>query len=79
MLGTTWVQEIVYLINTNLDFDGARKHNMEDRFPYFEFVYPGLAAIEKQAGPRLIKSHMPLSLLPEDILGGRGKVRCLKL
>ena len=42
ILGTTWVQEIVYLINNQVDLVEARSRVMEDRFPYLEYPYPGL-------------------------------------
>lgn len=35
MPGTTWTQEMVYCIATNLDFDAA-KTGLQKRFPYFE-------------------------------------------
>ena len=30
------MQEIVYLIQTGLDFEGAKKQVLESRFPYLE-------------------------------------------
>lgn len=65
--GTTWLQEIVYLIHSDLDISDAQKRVIDDRFPYFEFTYPGTEAIADLPSPRLIKSHLPLNLLPSDI------------
>ncbi|EEC03565.1 sulfotransferase, putative, partial [Ixodes scapularis] len=65
--GTTWVQEIVYLISTNLDFRSAAARNLEQRFPFLEYCYPGVSSIEKLPNARLIKSHLPHSLLPESV------------
>lgn len=65
--GTTWVQEIVYLISTNLDFRSAAARNMEQRFPYLEYFYPGVNSIDKTPNSRLIKTHLPYSLLPESV------------
>lgn len=48
---------------------------IEDRFPYLEFLYPGLSSIENMTGQRFIKTHLPYSLLPEDILEKKPKVR----
>lgn len=65
--GTTWVQEIVYLISTNLDFRSAAARNLEQRFPFLEYFYPGVSTIEKAPDVRLIKTHLPYSLLPESV------------
>nr|AJD25308.1 sulfotransferase-like protein [Plectreurys tristis] len=65
--GTTWLQEIVYCIMNDLDFSSAAVKSIEDRFPYLEFVFPGLATINKMPSPRFIKTHLPYSLLPADV------------
>ncbi|KAI0233206.1 Sulfotransferase family cytosolic 1B member 1 [Lamellibrachia satsuma] len=65
--GSTWVQEVVYLLNNNMDEKKARKQNMEDRFPQLEYTYPGLAALEAAEGPRLLKTHLPFEMLPKSI------------
>lgn len=65
--GTTWVQEIVYLIGTNLNYERAISQLLETRFPYLEHVYPGWKSIDKLPSMRFIKSHLPYSLLPQDI------------
>ncbi|GFY73932.1 sulfotransferase 1E1 [Trichonephila inaurata madagascariensis] len=63
--GTTWLQEIIYSILNGVD--ETLSQSLEDRFPYLEFMYPGLKSIQKMEGQRLIKTHLPYSLLPEDI------------
>ncbi|XP_044584136.1 sulfotransferase 1E1-like [Cotesia glomerata] len=35
--GTTWTQELVWLLSNNLDFDRAKKEYLADRFPFLEF------------------------------------------
>lgn len=65
--GTTWLQEIVYIISNDLNFEKAASSSLENRFPYLEFIYPGLSAVSKMPSPRFIKSHLPLSLLPQEI------------
>ncbi|XP_043273832.1 sulfotransferase 4A1-like [Venturia canescens] len=35
--GTTWTQELVWLISNNLDFDTANKRYLSERFPFLEF------------------------------------------
>ncbi|XP_022256006.1 estrogen sulfotransferase-like isoform X2 [Limulus polyphemus] len=64
--GTTWVQELVYVIATDLDFNAAQAKNLEQRFPFIEFFYPGLKIIEKTSSPRFLKSHLPYTLLPPE-------------
>lgn len=34
--GTTWTQEMVWLIGNNLDFERARNDYLTNRFPFFE-------------------------------------------
>lgn len=68
------MQEIVYLIQTGLDFTSAQKQVLETRFPYLEYPYPGLATIKKSQGPRMIKTHLPLSFLPTSATENSTKV-----
>jgi len=56
------------------DNDGL---NMEQRFPYIEYEYPGLKEIAKFKSPRLMKSHLPYNCLPADVEDGCGKVKIL--
>lgn len=69
--GTTWLQEVVFrLCNQNEDSSEI----LEDRVPYLEFPYPGIDDISRREGQRLIKSHLPLHLLPKGVWEGQGKV-----
>lgn len=69
--GTTWLQEVVFrLCNQNEDSSEI----LEDRVPYLEFPYPGIGDISRREGQRLIKSHLPLHLLPKGVWEGQGKV-----
>lgn len=70
--GTTWLQEIIYCVLNGIS--ASETQSLEDRFPYLEFIYPGLASIEKMEGQRLIKTHLPLSILPDDIHKKKPKV-----
>jgi len=75
--GTTWLQQIVWLIvnGERAENDGL---NMEQRFPYIEYEYPGLKEIAKLRSPRLMKSHLPYNCLPVDVEDGCGKVTNFK-
>lgn len=65
--GTTWLQEIVYLIENDCDFIKAKSKILVDRSPFIEFPTPGINAINVMDSPRVIKTHLPLELLPNDL------------
>ncbi|XP_011494897.1 PREDICTED: sulfotransferase family cytosolic 1B member 1 [Ceratosolen solmsi marchali] len=100
--GTTWVQELVWLIANNMDFDTANTRLLSERFPFLEFsmfnheeltkefiefnkndpkkqefckelAKPGYEVLANYPSPRFIKSHFPLSLLP-NILKSKCKI-----
>nr|XP_026498975.1 sulfotransferase 1C4-like [Vanessa tameamea] len=95
--GTTWTQEMVWLIENDLDFETAKEKPLYERFPMLELTaqIPELAfqliknnfmnlknfqglnqatkvsswkTIEDAPSPRLIKTHLPLSMLPPNLL-----------
>jgi len=84
--GTTWTQEMVWLVTHDCDFEGA-KAPLGIRSPFLEFPYlrpesnpdvaeseafmevgGGVAVVDRLASPRVIKSHLPLHLLPPKLL-----------
>jgi hypothetical protein len=34
--GSTWAQEMVWLLNNDLDYAGASNETIDERFPYYE-------------------------------------------
>jgi len=77
--GTTWTQEMVWNILNNLDFERARKTDIDEKFFFLDMDIlnshshgdaPGfLDKAEAKVGQqRLIKSHLPLHLLPPELL-----------
>ena len=75
--GTTWMQELVWQVVNNCDFDKGKKTTLDERFPCLEMQkalgkhFQGVSVgdpIDEMSDPRLIKSHMPLSLLPNNLL-----------
>ncbi|EDS40939.1 estrogen sulfotransferase [Culex quinquefasciatus] len=80
--GTTWVQEMVWLICNDLDFEKARTTVIRDRSPFLEvstifdigeeessFVFTSEAP-----SPRFIKTHLPVALLPPNIWAVKPKI-----
>ncbi|XP_045478224.1 sulfotransferase 1B1-like [Harmonia axyridis] len=101
--GTTWTQEMVWLLANNLDYEKAAEVPLVARFPFLEFscfVHSELKAeflkenvdsvskrqmieeiaepicdyLDKFEGRRFIKTHLPLSLLPKNLLTAGCKV-----
>ncbi|XP_064624359.1 amine sulfotransferase-like [Lineus longissimus] len=72
--GTTWVQEIVYLLMNNADFTSASERTIEDRFPFLEYPCPGLEEVNNMKSPRLIKTHLPFSLLSRQVNDKKPKI-----
>ncbi|XP_057376853.1 sulfotransferase 1A3-like isoform X1 [Daphnia carinata] len=80
--GTTWTQELVWLIANNCDTETAKKTPLHVRSPYLEgdFLQSpermpqeirdcwSLESMAKRPSPRIIKSHLPFYLLPPKLL-----------
>lgn len=60
----------------NCDFEKAKSESIENRSPFFEYPSPGLKQIDKIPSPRIIKTHLPMNFLP-DQLNNQNKVNCL--
>uniref|UniRef100_A0A6P4EPU4 Estrogen sulfotransferase-like n=1 Tax=Drosophila rhopaloa TaxID=1041015 RepID=A0A6P4EPU4_DRORH len=79
--GTTWMQELLWLLLNNLDFDEALAKDQEIRSPFLEFdilvnedLERSLRPVEELKSPRLIKSHLSLALLPSQLWQRKNKV-----
>lgn len=84
--GTTWTQEMVWLLGHNCDTDAARGSALHLRFPFLDYAFLSdqegeafVNTVEIIEGlprdqPRYIKSHLPLELLPEDLLRVNPKI-----
>ncbi|XP_049875152.1 sulfotransferase 1A3-like isoform X2 [Pectinophora gossypiella] len=87
--GTTWTQELVWLIAIDMDFEKAKSIPLTTRYPFLEdFMFrpwdavkdpdekkrlesamrPAPEVLASTPSPRFIKSHLPMSLLPEGTL-----------
>ncbi|KAK5638114.1 hypothetical protein RI129_012409 [Pyrocoelia pectoralis] len=91
--GTTWTQEMIWLIVNNLDYEGARQILL-NRFPLLEapiYVDDEVVDISALHGddfitfinalpePRCIKSHLHWSLLPEQIQNRSKKPKIISI
>lgn len=72
--GTTWLQEIIYLLQNTDRLAEATCDSLEVVFPFLEFPYNGIDVIEERPSPRLIKTHLPYHLLPESFTAEKPKV-----
>uniref|UniRef100_A0A182Q5M3 Sulfotransferase domain-containing protein n=1 Tax=Anopheles farauti TaxID=69004 RepID=A0A182Q5M3_9DIPT len=70
--GTTWCQEMVWLICNNLNFNEARAESLRTRFPFLEVSLihdtqiSSFERVQKTKRPRFIKTHLPVSMLPKS-------------
>ena len=91
--GTTWTQELVWLLKNDCDFEKAKTSSLDKRFPFMEFpvlldfnkeLLPPflqgdiLKMVEDMPSPRFMKSHLHLCLLPDDLIEKSKVVMCLR-
>ena len=91
--GTVWTQELVWLIQNDCNFEEAKLIPIDKRFPFLdrpplldfmrEELPPSkqddiLKMAEDMPSPRLIKSHFPFCLLPDNLMEKSKVVICLR-
>ncbi|EAT42081.1 AAEL006327-PA [Aedes aegypti] len=68
--GTTWTQEMMWLICNDLDYAGARAVTLDERFPFLEIGSiignDSVKEVEEMKSPRFIKTHLPVALIPDQ-------------
>lgn len=79
--GTTWTQEMAWLLLNNFNYNEAKNNDMYIRSPFLEYsaIYrdSGVNSFDECAklqSPRLIKTHLPMPLLPRQLWSKKAKV-----
>ncbi|XP_075161025.1 sulfotransferase 1 family member D1-like [Haematobia irritans] len=78
--GTTWMQETVWLLMNNLDYEQAKTLPLTTRSPFLEisgwspFEPNALELSKLQASPRILKSHLHPNLLPRELWTQKPKI-----
>ncbi|XP_074847288.1 sulfotransferase 1C4 isoform X2 [Carettochelys insculpta] len=76
--GTTWIQEIVDMIQHDGDTEKCKRATTYLRHPFIEWVLPGPFSSDKNAevmpSPRTLKTHLPLQLVPPSFWEQKCKI-----
>ncbi|KAM8933640.1 sulfotransferase 1 family member D1-like [Pelodytes ibericus] len=75
--GTTWVQEIVDLIMNNGDEEVCRRAPIYERIPFIDLMHAmklGPEEINEMPSPRVLKTHLPVQLVPDSFWNHNCKV-----
>uniref|UniRef100_A0A182RPQ6 Sulfotransferase domain-containing protein n=1 Tax=Anopheles funestus TaxID=62324 RepID=A0A182RPQ6_ANOFN len=80
--GTTWCQEMVWLICNDLNFVAARAESLRTRFPFLDLIHDtkmsSFERVQQTPRPRFIKTHLPVSMLPKQYWSVKPKTVYIK-
>lgn len=65
--GTTWSQEMVWLLMNNMDFEKAKSIDIELRSRFVDYSLKCLETSKTDPRPRVLKTHEKMQLLPKEI------------
>lgn len=73
--GSTWSQEMIWLLNNDLNFEEAKTKSIFERYSYLEFdlIFEDMdynyldSPDDENNMPRHMKTHLPLGLLPTQL------------
>jgi hypothetical protein len=63
--GTTWIEEITWLIKNGLDFERAKNEFHYVRVPWIDAGFSKII-IDNMPSPRVFKAHLPIKFLPDS-------------
>ncbi|XP_055905170.1 sulfotransferase 1 family member D1-like [Eupeodes corollae] len=77
--GTTWMLEMAWLLMNNLDYETAKKVDQRDRCRYLECIAldassNSIEEANKMKSPRVLKTHLPMHMLPKDLWSVKPKI-----
>lgn len=73
--GTTWTQEIVWLVCNDADTEAAKEAVLIDRFRFIDSPYrDNTKRVVDMPRPRFVKSHLPIGLLPKQFMQVKPKI-----
>ncbi|KAK6621133.1 hypothetical protein RUM43_011439 [Polyplax serrata] len=81
--GTTWSQEMIWLLGHDCDFKAAKSELLHIRFPFIDFsaicndgedLPDTVQQVLSMPSPRYIKSHLPFHLLPKQLWTVKPKI-----
>lgn len=82
--GTTWIQEVVDSILNEGDVEKCKRAPTQMRMPFLEMTASdgsssGITKLEVMDPPRVIKTHLPVQLVPRSFWDAGCKVRFNRL